>query len=240
MKTDYAALVDRLEDPRLLPTKPRERMGPPLNPLAYDDLVPVIQHILITPSLQQQLAECSYRHSNSFDKIVLATAPKSQLKLRLHLWWKSNDTPATICNIHNHRWDFVSVLLLGNLHIEEYSVGPNGTESYHYQYRSPEDEDHYSVRFLGTKKLTCIYNTLISKGSSYELPHTTLHRALPVGEESVTATLFLQGPVMKLETDVFTQQKIRTPRYIPARRFRADELSDRLSRFLTELNRHRS
>src|SRR5580692_3858865 len=67
-----------------------------------------------------ELASCSYRHRNGFDKIVLGSAGSRGMKLVLHVWPLS-DLPYHD-HIHSHRWDFASVVLAGTLQLDMYQT----------------------------------------------------------------------------------------------------------------------
>jgi len=55
----------------------------------------------------------SYTHDNGFDKMVLFQDSETKMKMRLHIWHPIivEGIKRVRQNVHNHRWDFSSVVL---------------------------------------------------------------------------------------------------------------------------------
>lgn len=197
-------------------------------------LITLLKLILDDPEQLDQVASQSYIHYNGFDKLVLLSSTSPQYKLRLHVWWPSPDQSVTTENIHNHRWDFSSIILIGAYRKQEYQLSDEGVETYSYRYFSPKGQDHYSMDFLDIKKLTCTLDEFMTAGTSYTLPHTILHR-ITSPRQKLTATLMLQGPAIKESTDVFSYQKIHNPSVIDSLPLSSFVLSQKIENLLTIL-----
>lgn len=70
-----------------------------------DKLVPVLQEIVNTPELLEDIAKRSYRHPNGFHVLTLFES-KHGSEVRFHVWLP--DTEIAPENVHLHRWDMIS------------------------------------------------------------------------------------------------------------------------------------
>lgn len=129
------------------------------------------------------IAQRSYVHENGFYKIVLDKSSTHQL--RLHIWngdFKNDE------NIHNHRFHFVSELLIGKYKEEIYQKSEYGEEFYTYNY-DPSNELSYSLKKIDNIKI-CKEKTLEhSQGDTISRNASMFHRVIPMTSEVVS--LFL-------------------------------------------------
>jgi hypothetical protein len=144
----------------------------------------------------------SYDHPNQFSKIVLLSGSSVGWKLRLHIWWPDPETPATPEDIHNHRWDFASVLLLGGYCAEEFTAGSGDLKAEHYHYFSPEDGAAFRVHRQGPAVLDRTAVAQLAEGSAYTISHRQLHR-VHADSSAPAASLMLQTPALTDHTSVY-------------------------------------
>ncbi|QKG25459.1 hypothetical protein [Actinomadura verrucosospora] len=137
-----------------------------------------------------EMLAASYRHPNGFDKIVLLADAGCQL--RLHVW-RDDACETRVENVHNHRWDFSSVLLLGGYRFQEFVPDPDGPDFHTYGYASERGAAEYSLEPLGPRGLTCSFDAHLGPGTSYTLASDVLHRVSNVPGR-LTVSLVLQGP----------------------------------------------
>lgn len=145
----------------------------------------------------------SYRHDNGFDKIVLAAPVTSPLKLVLHVWHPKTG-PATD-NIHNHRWNFASVVLCGALRLDLYQHDEDGSSHSIMHYSSPAGNEFYQLEPVGDMTVSVHASVTMAGGSTYTWAADLLHRAWGVGEQ-VTATLIVQGQPTRPTTTVLLRR----------------------------------
>jgi hypothetical protein len=185
----------------------------------YSDITAL--HALLDSAVQQEdwlgsIAKYSYLHPNGFAKIVLISTDRFQL--RLHIW-RPFDPPQTITeNIHNHRWDFSSVLLTGGYRYQEFAPAPNGTTFHAYGYRSQRGISSYSLASAGQRVLGCSFDAYLQTGSSYTLSADVLHRVIS-DPRRTTATLVLQGPSTRDSVEVLAEASLDTGPALPLHRF---------------------
>ncbi len=186
----------------------------------------------------QTIARRSYLHPNGFDKIVLIDSQRPAYKLRLHVWLPSEEQKAIAPeDVHNHRWDFCSHVLMGSLDWEEYVLTDSGEPRYQYHYRSPGNSDAFSLESVGTVRTQRVFETTLPAGLSYRLQHGVLHRVTGCATgPSITA--FLQGPAVTGFTTV-----LKTTPYSPdpvnlvgLRRLTVPDLTTRLDLVRTVLH----
>ncbi|HEY5220926.1 MAG TPA: hypothetical protein VIJ29_02135 [Candidatus Paceibacterota bacterium] len=147
----------------------------------------------VTTSVHQNTD--SYTHDNGFDKIVLFEDDKTKLKMRLHIWHPllipGAKRPRQ--NVHNHRWDFGSVILLGHADHLTYQFAKQnseGEEFFHYRYYARGSKEHYELEELGKAKLVCLGSERFEAGQLYYIDNEVLHR-VDIDDNIAVATLII-------------------------------------------------
>jgi hypothetical protein len=162
-------------------------------------LVSLLSLIRADASRLAALASCSYRHRNGFDKIVLASPAGGPLKLVLHVWPPRGFDLTD--HIHDHRWDFASVVLCGALRLELYAPDADGANYSAMRYRSLPGVGNYELHPRGTMAVSAHASVTMMEGSTYSWASGLLHRAWGLPGQ-VTATLIVQGPPTRNSTNV--------------------------------------
>jgi hypothetical protein len=156
-----------------------------------------------------QLADVAGRsvwHPNGFAKIVLLSRPL--YKIRLHIWPNSPGSRIGIReNIHNHRWDFATILLAGGYCHQEFRPAASGENFYAYMYHSSDDLGSYPLDPRGTQALRRVFDAHLSQGSRYTISSEVLHRVVPEpGQPAVS--LVLEGPHQPSSVQVFATEEV--------------------------------
>ena len=94
----------------------------------------VIDELLRDDELARAVSRKSHIHLNGFAKVVLAQdSHETMQQVRLHIWRTSRDKPAhSPGDIHDHRWPFVSLPLLGAFFEERFVTANAGMDVYAY------------------------------------------------------------------------------------------------------------
>ncbi len=145
----------------------------------------------------------SYVHDNGFRKIVLATGDGEAAKLTIHHWASDGCRPRG--NVHNHRWDFVSVIACGRLVSVDWRDDPGGELFKRYRYQSPGVGTDYALVEDGAARIKAASEIEWPTGSAYFQPHSVLHQAW--GDPG-TVTVVAQGPVAQTKTTVLTAREL--------------------------------
>lgn len=137
----------------------------------------------------------SYAHDNGFDKIVLFQDSETRMKMRLHLWHPLviPNTKRPRQNVHNHRWDFSSAVLIGyadNVSYRFAKPGEDGEGFFHYRYYARGSKEHYEVEERGKTKLVCIGTQRVTQGDVYSISNEMLHR-VDTPDDQLVATLVI-------------------------------------------------
>jgi hypothetical protein len=157
----------------------------------------LISNLLSDSHALERCVEQSYRHYNNFDKIVLGENGSSQTKLVLHKWLSPSNQP----EIHNHRWNFVSYVVQGELESHAFAVDPKGDIAVpKFEYKSPSGDQEYTLRQVGEQRLRRDSIRRHERGTFYFQPYQELHRAVSLQPETIT--LIVQGSVLSESTDV--------------------------------------
>ena len=214
--------VDTYVDTRLSEVLDRQQIAYLLSALLSDrNRLPII-------------ASQSYAHSNGFDKIALISSINPEYKLRLHIWWPGSEHQDNIPVelIHDHRWHFLSTVLLGSLRMEVFQHAEQAPLKFQYRY-SPRDphKQSYSMELVGRVPLTSGFKTRLVRGSTYSLDPGTYHRVIYDGDE-VSATAFLRWGATKDVADVFSDIQIGGSDTIPAPSFSISEIEAKFSHLL--------
>ena len=163
-----------------------------------------------------------YFHPVGFVKMTLYVGSKGQ-KLRLHFWGQKlmdgayKEITGGWEPIHNHRWNFSSIVLSGGLHVREYEVPFCGrkfetieeAKVYHQKVENPLQYNLYSIYAVPAKASVSTfeiepvnryqliggcYTYDLMQGEHYYTPHNRPHQVLP---DPHTATLLLLDPPSK-------------------------------------------
>jgi hypothetical protein len=137
----------------------------------------------------------SYTHDNGFDKLVLFEDNDTKMKMRLHIWHPLviPGTKRTRQNVHNHRWDFSSIVLLGHADQLTYRFakkGEEGEEFFHYRYYARGSKEHYDLEELGKTELVCLGSERFKAGQLYCIDNEVLHR-VDIDDNLAAATLVI-------------------------------------------------
>jgi len=137
----------------------------------------------------------SYTHDNGFDKIVFFEDNETKLKMRLHVWHPLviPGTKRVRQNVHNHRWDFASIVLLGHADQLTYRFAEKdekGEEFFYYRYYARGSKEHYELEELGKTKLVCLGSERFEAGQLYCINNEVLHR-VDIDDNLAVATLVI-------------------------------------------------
>ncbi|MGK4579549.1 hypothetical protein [Kitasatospora sp. HPMI-4] len=198
-----------------------------------DNFARLVREICATDALRGEIAARSYRHTNHFDKIVLAdTGHSLGYRLTLHLW----NPPYTEDEledetIHDHRFSFWSAVLAGNLVSENFVRSADGPAFQEWRYFPDKNglattSNFYD--FVGETGLTGTEASHTPAGNSYFLTYESVHRVLLPRTETV-ATLVLRSPRQRAFANVFNITHPRDERKVKRNTmFTEEQLVDRL------------
>jgi len=183
----------------------------------------MVESLLVSSSLAEHVARHSYRHPLGFDKFVLAPLrPLGQL--RLHVWWPEDTRERE--HIHNHRFGFMSAVLLGEVRTSVYRPAA-GDDLTHFSevggYREWRFED------LGRGSTALSIAAALAAGSVYAMPADALHRidATP----QLTATLFLETSANRPASSVYVAGGGKPETYV-GKELAAQDVRERFTRLL--------
>ncbi|UWE10019.1 hypothetical protein [Actinacidiphila bryophytorum] len=136
-----------------------------------------------------------YRHPNGFYKMKVLSPGTHAWALRIHLW----DAPVPPSDVHDHRWNFASFVVSGQLQESQFSI-VRGTGS-DQAFTLTRSMDGYHYMPDGMCQLAEVGRRTHTPGQAYTLDHRVLHRADPVSGYPVI-TAVLQGRDVKDTTTV--------------------------------------
>ncbi|WP_367389743.1 hypothetical protein [Lewinella sp. LCG006] len=145
------------------------------------------------------VAKQSYLHSNYFDKIVLYKSPINNFSLRLHIWDDFN-YPEFKSDIHNHRWDFCSVVLKGVIEETVYSKILDEGDLIEMDFSTSKNSTRKYKR-KNNATLIPRYKTRLEQGMCYTKFSDELHDVVSLS--SYSATLMLRMDDEKDYSSIF-------------------------------------
>lgn len=155
----------------------------------------------------------SYTHDNGFDKIVLFQDRETRMKLRLHIWHPriipGNERPRQ--NVHNHRWDFSSAVLIGYADNVTYRLAEpseGGDEFFHYRYYARGSKEHYEVEERGKSFLQCVETKRVTRGDIYSVHAEALHRVDTPNDILVSTLVVTHENVGWVTNDLLSERSI--------------------------------
>ncbi|WP_433802964.1 hypothetical protein [Actinomycetospora sp. CA-084318] len=152
----------------------------------------------------------AHRHPNGFLKATLRGSGRSGRYVRLHLW-RPTDEAHGEPDIHDHRWSFSSRVLFGALCHRTFvaEMAADGSH-HHYRHRAPRSRE-FDFQLVGRSSLHEQKADLLAAGSVYGLGHETLHRVEPTSASDLVATLVIEHPERREDTNVFSRVCQRSP-----------------------------
>lgn len=180
----------------------------------------------------ERIANQSYRHPNRFDKLILFDSVNTGLKLRMHIWWPQINVPSGE-HIHNHAWDFSSLILTGSYRFEVFNMSDSGQEMYSYK-PAPlhSGEPGHRLTPQGPRSLTRVFSGTLRSGCIYSISNLMLHRVINAGNQ-LTSTLLVQGKkIVGRWPDVLNESPIEDGSEMRILPFAAGELSRIISEYL--------
>lgn len=195
-----------------------------------DHFQALITNLLGDTDSVKAIQAASYYHKNGFDKIVLLSG--KNFKLRLHHFYPPGQKQP-MENVHDHRWDFSSSILFGDMGMKIYKEDVNGDDlRYGYLY-SPVKGGKYSPKFQDMIRVQCTENRRYAAGQHYFMPNDIMHRITDMGQQGCI-TLMMTGPgdrpTCKLyAAQPFVQKDCTTPRYT------CTEIKDKLNGLLFKI-----
>lgn len=192
----------------------------------HQHLSGTITDILNDPAKLNTVAKTSYHHALGFEKMVLKENIETGDKLCLHFWWPN--APEGDDNIHPHRWDFNSLVLIGEIKVEKYELHPEGKLFHQYIYCSPLKEEYYKLTPCGKNKVILTEEFSLKAGESYSQKYSELHRV--TRKNPFVVTLFTQSPTVASFTKILSKYPIEeTLQQISAIRMKEEDVKKRLS-----------
>lgn len=195
-----------------------------LQRIARDDLVSLLDQLLLSRDVRAEVAARSYVHDNGFTKIVLRTRNGAQGALRLHLWETDGAGPG---NVHNHCWDFSSVILAGELAFEEFVVDDDGDVGAQFHEYAPSTDFEYELRPAHLTRLRMTSSGTWKPGDAYKMKAETLHRTW--AHVPGTVSLVSQGPHHRERADVYVTRPEGVPTYAANAALTPAELESRVA-----------
>ncbi|MEV5892548.1 hypothetical protein [Nonomuraea fuscirosea] len=169
---------------------------------AAQEIRHLIGQVLPDDGLLASIAARSYYHANNFLKVVLMAGDQDAWKLRLHVWHpRSPGTEIKMEDVHSHRWDFTTAIVLGKYRALEFGTGP-GDEYHHYKYLPVGENQTFSLEAHGQERLHRLFDAILPAGTTYHLDHRVLH-SICRASDGPTASIVLHGPAMRDSTNVF-------------------------------------
>ena len=141
------------------------------------------------------IASRSYTHPNGFSKLILSPSVYPAGELRLHVWdnrsWAGVDS-----KIHNHAWDFASMVLCGVLENVIYEID-EGETFWVQRVDVLEGIDNWSasryhINEAGKMGTTASLRNHLPQGTLYAQRADVFHQVVP--HEEFCVSVVLQGP----------------------------------------------
>ncbi|MFF7984793.1 hypothetical protein ACFZDK_37730 [Streptomyces sp. NPDC007901] len=201
------------------------------------ELRSLIGQIISDDAALADVAARSYYHANNFLKVVLLAGDKNPWKLRLHVWHPQPNASGIITeDIHSHRWDFTTALVIGEYFAQEFKIGP-GVEYCHFKYRPIGQGNTFSLEEQGKEQLYAAFEAVMPAGTVYHINHEILH-CISRSAGKAAASLVLQQPAAEEFTNVYRTSPVgdQAVTEIEVERPSVVQLREELTTFLSWLD----
>ena len=166
----------------------------------------------------------AYLHPNGFVKICVAKA--GEWSVRLHFW----NQPEEESQIHSHRWDFASRLLIGSLQARTYEVSSEAVgQTRFYCRRTPKDG--YIFEDAGPCAAQIQHEDTYRRGMSYFQDHRLLHTVETVAPTPII-TAVVQGADVADYSIVIASRGEEPPKQLPLLPLEASQIRPLLEQAL--------
>jgi hypothetical protein len=153
----------------------------------------------------------------------------------MHVWGiNSKEYCDSTGDIHNHHWDFSSIMVNGSYTSDYFVISEEGIAMERYKYIA--EADNYTLKHIGQEKLQCLQTCYMVEGCFYTQSQSFLHK-VSSAPNHLTVTLVLQGPNLTNSNDIYTKEKVDISKaLVKVERMTVDELSKKLNYILDNLN----
>lgn len=194
------------------------------------NVVALLNEILNSDYFLESIASKSYRHSNKFDKIVLAESQISGFRVTLHLWqppYTSDELAED--RIHSHRFNFLSRILFGSLEVVNHSISNqlNGKEYFEYHYYPKGNSNNSQLIYFSKTLLKADNNVTHSKGELYYETTDKIHKVILPSDNSI-CTLVLRWKQVSEFTRVFNSNSLESEKDYSPISFTVSELKEKI------------
>ncbi len=177
-----------------------------LGNITFNNVRDLLLYITQEENLAEKMRSISYSHVLGFDKLILAEGNNGE-KVRLHIWHKDQPTyqKNKFVDIHDHYWDFSSLVLKGPLLSRRYMVSNTGNNQHQRIKLVPKLLGDYELREAGTQSLELIEQKRIREGEVHTLEHHQLHSIV---NEDFAVSLVLQGRRLSKENTIYRKSDL--------------------------------
>jgi len=207
-------------------------------------LLPVVEEFSSHTSLQRLLEELvrseqslenligrSCKHALGFEKYMLLSEHPA-FQVRLHVWWPQRHPVKE--HIHNHRFSFVSGVVLGSITFETYFLADGGQEMDLYVEHLQPHSRSWIFRKERTDRVSANLSATLRSGSAYRLDSRTLHR-IHVPSGVLSATLLIETRAIHDSTSVLVATGDDQPQHIERRKLSTSEYLNGIRRVASAL-----
>jgi hypothetical protein len=156
--------------------------------------------VLDDEELITKVARSSYRHPNGFDKIILYRNEIDGL-IKVDVWWEEDDGWGLI---HNHRFDFASVVLDGQLQLRHFLTTKVTEENSHDVYRMTVPRAGGDLE-PSRRGILQTWEGAMPAGAAYDMECHMFHQAAGTAG-MVTCTLVVQGAGRRTYSEVVSDE----------------------------------
>jgi hypothetical protein len=182
----------------------------------------------------QKYLEYSYAHNGGFDKYIFHRF-EDHSDIRLHVWWPEDARAELDYAPHNHRWDFLSKIFVGDL--RENIFLPHATKEDNvitrnkHVYEIDNKTTFSKTEFVYTENLYLSSTRKHESGSVYTRRNDVLHTAFASGYDPAI-TLCITGPQKNEVTDVYLIDRLEASHNTRGRTKNTEEVRERLENVL--------
>lgn len=201
-----------------------------------NNLKALLEEIMNSENIVIKNAALSQHHRLGFDKLILISSPYFQL--HLHIWWPYRKLLKE--GIHNHKFNFVSKIMIGSMMNSIYERSDPEREksiSFHEYLSNPLSTNLYdSFEYKGISSLILKDSKVYKEGEIYHLDNNQFHTGDPTVNKELTVTLFVRTNNIKERDTIFEKvpfsSQVQTTEIIKNEQITSTDYTKLLSTFL--------
>jgi hypothetical protein len=203
-------------------------------------LAEALNYIISNPSEIERISAIAYDHNNGFTKLTIFKNQQDSFapRLRIHIWDDPLKGEESVFDIHNHPWDYASIVLCGTLCHTIYTETTFNPVKFSYFKGSCPTLASKNKNVIVSGKKVCLKilkTAVFPKNTVYYLNASAIHGLSPWAPKGITATLVIQLSHYKKQSSMYFPSNETHKNVFPAQTINSQRVCDLLAKTIASM-----